>query len=129
MRSKIYELENNLEKNVWVKVFSGAITITDGEGIVIEMNEESANKLFKGDGGYAVLSRNAITCHPLKTQEKVRQIYKTHTFNIYSITKKGQKYIVYQAPYFIKEKFSGIVELFLELPDEFPHFDRDNPGK
>lgn len=118
-----------MEKNAWVNVFPGAITVTDGEGTVIEMNEESANKLFKGDGGYAVLGRNAITCHPPRTQDKVRQIYETHSFNIYSITKNGQRYLVYQAPYFIEEEFNGIVELFLELPDEIPHFDRDNPGK
>jgi hypothetical protein len=32
---------------------------------------------------------------------------------------------VYQAPYFIDDKFSGIVEMVLDLPDEVPHFDRD----
>ncbi|MDO9546107.1 MAG: hypothetical protein Q7J07_05080 [Pelolinea sp.] len=118
-----------MEKNAWVNVFPGAITVTDSEGTVIEMNEESATKLFKGDGGYEVLGRNAITCHPPRTREKVRRIYETHSFNIYSITKNGQKYLVYQAPYFIEEEFSGIVEMFLELPDELPHFDRDNPEK
>ena len=118
-----------MEKNAWVKVFPGAITVTDNDATVIEMNEDSAKKLFKADGGYEVLGRNAITCHPPQTQEKVRQIYETHSFNVYSITKNGQKYLVYQAPYFIEEKFSGVVELFLELPDEIPHFDRHNPKK
>jgi DUF438 domain-containing protein len=118
-----------MEKNAWVKVFPGAITVTDADGTVIEMNEDSANKLFKNDGGYDVLGRNAITCHPPRTIEKVRKIYEKQDFNIYSITKNGQKSLVYQAPYFIKGKFSGMVELFLSLPDDIPHFDRDNPEK
>ena len=117
-----------MEKHAWYKVFPGAITVTDKEGTVIEMNEGS-EKLFEKDGGYAVLGRNAITCHPPRTQEKVRQIYETQSFNIYSIKKDGKKHLVYQAPYFIDGEFSGLVELFLELPEDIPHFDRDNPEK
>ena len=115
-----------MDKHAWYKVFPGSITVTDAEGTVIEMNEES-RKLFEQDGGYAVLGRNAITCHPPRTREKVRKIYEDHAYNIYSITKGGKKHLVYQAPYFINEKFSGIVELYLPLPDNIPHFDRDNP--
>ena len=115
-----------MEKHSWYKVFPGAITVTDEKGTVIEMNEGS-EKLFEKDGGYAVLGQNVITCHPPGTQEKVRQIYETQSFNIYSITKGGQKHLVYQAPYFIEGEFSGMVELSLDLPDDIPHFDRDDP--
>ena len=115
-----------MEKHAWYKVFPRAITVTDTDSTVIEMNEGS-EKLFGKDGGYAVLGRNAITCHPPETQEKVRQIYETQSSNIYSIKKDGKKYLVYQAPYFIEGEFSGLVELFLDLPDDIPHFDRDNP--
>ena len=117
-----------MEKHAWYKVFPGAITVTDKDGTVIEMNEGS-EKLFENDGGYAVLGRNAITCHPPGTQEKVRQIYETQSFNIYSIKKDGKKRLVYQAPYFIEGEFSGIVELYLDLPENMPHYDRDNPEK
>ena len=115
-----------MEKHAWYKVFPGPITVTDKNGTVIEMNEGSEN-LYEKDGGYAVLGRNAITCHPSGTQEKVRQIYETQSFNIYSITKDSKKRLVYQAPYFIEGEFSGIVELTLDLPEDIPHFDRDNP--
>ena len=118
-----------MEKHAWTDVFPGAITVTDAEGTVIEMNQKSANELFKNDGGYDVLGRNAITCHPKRTQDKVRKIYEEQAFNVYSITKGGKKYLVYQAPYSIEEEFSGIVELSLELPEHIPHFDRDNPEK
>jgi len=114
-----------MEKHAWYKVFPGAITVTDKNGIVIEMNEGSKN-LYKKDGGYALLGQNAITCHPARTQEKIRQIYEMQSLNIYSITRDGKKHLVYHAPYFIEGEFSGIVELLIDLPDDIPHFDRDH---
>ena len=115
-----------MEKHAWYKVFPGAITITDKDGTVIEMNEGS-QKLYEPDGGYAVLGTNAIACHPERVREKVRKLYETHAFNIYSIKKDGMKHLVYQAPYFIDGDFSGMVELLLDLPEDIPHFDRDDP--
>jgi len=88
------------------------------------MNDGSA-EIFKKDGGYQLIGRNAITCHKESTQSKVCKIYDTQSFNIYSITKNGKKKLVYQAPYFINGDFAGIVELLLDLPDEIPHFNRD----
>jgi len=113
-----------MEQHSWYKVFPGAITVTNEKGEMIEMNEASA-EMFKKDGGYQLIGRNAITCHKEPTQSKVRKIYDTQSFNIYSITKNGKKQLVYQAPYFINGDFAGIVELLLDLPDEIPHFNRD----
>ncbi len=115
-----------MQQSTWYKVFPGAITITDEHGTVIEMNDASA-VMFKKDGGYAVMGRNAITCHPTRTQEKVRNLYETASSNIYSITKNGKKILVYQTPYFVNEKFAGIVEICLDLPEDIPHFNRDLP--
>lgn len=113
-----------MDSNSWYKVFPGAITVTDKDGTIIKMNDASA-ELFEADGGYEIMGRNAITCHPQPTQEKVRKIYETQSYNIYSITKNGEKRLVYQAPYFVDGEFSGIVELYLKLPEDIPHFDRD----
>ena len=113
-----------MEKHDWYKVFPGAITVTDKDGSIIEMNDASAD-MFKGDGGYAIMGRNAITCHPEPTQTKVRKIYETQSQNVYSITKNDKKTLVYQTPYFIDGEFGGIVEICLDLPEEIPHFNRD----
>ena len=115
-----------MDPHTWFKVFPGAITVTNAEGNILEMNDASA-EMFKKDGGYGIIGRNAITCHPPRTQEKVRKIYESESYNIYSITKNGKKQLVYQAPYFVDGKFSGIVEILLDLPKDIPHFDRDNP--
>ena len=75
--------------------------------------------------GFDLIGHNAITCHKEPTQSKMRKIYKEQKFNFYSITLNGQKQMVYQAPYFIDGKFSRIVEMVLDLPENTPHLDRD----
>ena len=113
-----------MENEAWYKFFPGAITVTNKKGEIIKMNDASA-EMFKKDGGFQLIGRNAITCHKEPTQSKVRKIYDTQSFNIYSITKNGKKQLVYQAPYFEDGDFRGIVEMVLDLPDEIPHFNRD----
>ena len=113
-----------MENNNWYKVFPGSITVTDENGTILQMNDASA-KMFEKDGGYEIMGRDAITCHPEPTQTKVRKLYETESRNVYSITKNGKKQLIYQTPYYVDGKFSGIVEICLDLPEEIPHFDRD----
>ncbi len=115
-----------MSENTWFKVFPGAITVTDEKGTILQMNDQSAD-MFKEDGGYTIIGRNAITCHPEPTQTKVRKIYESEQPNIYSIQKNGVKQLVYQAPYFVDGDFAGVVEICLKLPEEIPHFNRDEP--
>jgi hypothetical protein len=114
-----------MEQHAWYKVFPGAITITNITGEIIEMNDASA-EMFKKDGGYQLIGRNAFTCHKEPAQTKLRKLFETQSSNVYSITKNGKKKLVYQAPYFMEGNFSGFVELVLDLPEQIPHFDRDN---
>jgi len=113
-----------MDKNTWFEVFPGAITVTDENGIIVNMNAESRIR-EEMQVGFDLIGHNAITCHKEPTQSKVRKMYENQASNIYSITKNGKKQLVYQAAYFIEEKFSGIVEMVLDLPNEVPHFDRD----
>jgi len=113
-----------MDKNAWYEAFPGAITVTDENGIIVNMNAESRNR-EEMQLGFDLIGQNAITCHKEPTQSKVRKLYENQAFNIYSITKNGKKQLVYQAPYFVEGKFSGIVEMVLDLPNDVPHFDRD----
>jgi hypothetical protein len=103
---------------------SGAFTVTDENGIIVNMNAVSGGGL-EMQVGFDLIGHNAITCHKEPTRSKVRKIYKEQIINIYSITFNGQKQMVYQAPYFTDGKFSGIVEMVLDLPENTPLFDRD----
>jgi hypothetical protein len=113
-----------MDKNAWYEAFPGAITVTDENGIIVNMNAESRCR-EEMQLGFDLIGHNAITCHKEPTQSKVRKLYENQAANIYSITKNGKKQLVYQSPYFIDGNFSGIVEMVLDLPSEVPHFDRD----
>ena len=102
----------------------GSILVADENGIIVNMNAESRGRP-EMQVDFDLIGHSAITCHKEPTQSKVRKIYKEQQFNIYSIKLGGKKQLVYQAPYFIKGKFSGIVEMVLDLPNDMPHFDRD----
>ena len=113
-----------MEKVNWSKYFPASITVTDANGTIIEMNDESINSYIK-DGGSALIGSNSIDCHKEPTLSKVKKLYAENGLNVYTITKNGKKKLVYQASYFVDGKFSGIVEMSLPLPEEMPHFDRD----
>jgi len=88
-------------KLAWYKVFPGAITVTDQEGTILEMNDQSA-EMFKEQGGYALLGSNAIDCHQEPSRSKVKRLYDTKATNIYTITKNGKKRLVFQTPYYLR---------------------------
>jgi hypothetical protein len=113
-----------MEKLNWSKYFPASITVTNADGIITEMNDVSIAS-YQKDGGANLIGTNAIECHKEPSLSKVKKMYSEQTLNVYTITKNGKKKLVYQAPYFVEGKFSGIVEMSLPLPDEMPHFDRD----
>ena len=43
----------------------------------------------------------------------------------YTITKNGRKKMIYQTPWRIDGQVKGLVEISFVLPDEMPHYDRD----
>jgi transcriptional regulator with PAS, ATPase and Fis domain len=113
-----------MEKQNWSKYFPAAITVTDEKGIITDMNDVSIAG-YQKDGGAKLIGSNAIDCHKDRLLLKVKKMYENHTLNVYTITKNGKKKLIYQAPYFVDGKFSGIVEMSLPLPEEIPHYDRD----
>ncbi len=113
-----------MEKSHWSKYFPAAITVTDENGIITEMNDVSITG-YQKDGGANLIGTNAIDCHKEPSLSKVRKLYNDHELNVYTITKNGKKKLVYQAPYFVEGVFSGMVEMSLPLPDDMPHYDRD----
>jgi transcriptional regulator with PAS, ATPase and Fis domain len=113
-----------MDKQNWSKYFPAAITVTDEMGIITDMNDVSITG-YQKDGGAKLIGSNAIDCHKEPSLSKVKKMYENHTLNVYTITKNGKKKLIYQAPYFVDGKFSGIVEMSLPLPEEIPHYDRD----
>lgn len=108
----------------WQEEFPAAITVTDAEGIIIEMNRKSA-EIFASSGGKNLIGKNILDCHPAAAQEKIQQIARNKKANIYTIQKGAFKKLIYQTPYFKDGKYAGLVEISFEIPEVISHFNRD----
>ena len=112
------------EPGSWVKELPVAVTVTDAEGTLVEMNDRSL-ETFKEDGGAALLGTSVFDCHPEPSKTKTYALYESKAPNHYTIRKKGQKKIIHQLPWFKDGAFAGYVEISIPIPDDLPHFDRD----
>jgi transcriptional regulator with PAS, ATPase and Fis domain len=113
-----------MPQHPWVQDFAGAITISDPAGIILEMNKKAA-AAFQDQGGAALIGTNMLDCHPEPARTKTRALLDTRRTNVYTIEKRGQKKLVYQAPWYQDGQYRGFVELVLEIPMEMPHFVRE----
>lgn len=100
-----------------------AVTVCDADGIIIYMNEKSKST-FEKDGGQALIGQSLLDCHPEPARTKVQNLLHSPRTNVYTIEKSGKKKMIYQLPWFEADKFMGLIELSLPLPEEIPHFNR-----
>ena len=107
----------------WVAEFSGAVTVCDRHGVIVEMNARSADS-FAGDGGVALIGSNLLNCHPEPSRTQVAELLAGPRVNAYTIEKRGVHKVIYQAPWFEAGASAGLVELSLEVPAAMPHFVR-----
>jgi len=113
-----------MNEGEWTMEFPAAITVCDGAGIILEMNERACTAFAK-DGGAELIGKNLMDCHPPQAQEKVALLLKSGgQLNVYTMEKDGIKKLIYQAPWYEKGEYRGIVELSLPIPSEMPHFIR-----
>jgi transcriptional regulator with PAS, ATPase and Fis domain len=110
--------------NNWIKEFPGAVIVCDTIGIVLEMNDRAA-KTFQEDGGYDLIGKSLIDCHPEPSRTKLKELLDSQRINVYTIEKNGIKKLIYQVPWYKDGKYSGLVEMSLEIPFDMPHFVRD----
>jgi len=108
----------------FIEKFNGAVIVSDANGDIIYLNEKAVIN-FKKEGGRALIGKNLKDCHQDYSNKKIREMTETHEKNVYTIEKKGQKKLIYQAPWFHDGAFGGLVELSLEIPFDMPHFIRD----
>ena len=114
----------NMTDYDWIKEFPASITVSDPEGILLEMNDKAA-KTFEGDGGYNLIGLNMLDCHPGASREKTEKLLASRAKNVYTIEKNGVKKLIFQSPWYKDGEYAGFVELSLEIPFEMPHFIRD----
>jgi len=113
-----------MSKPSWVQEFAGAITVCDPDGIILEMNDKAV-RTFQEQGGVALIGTNMLDCHPEPARTKTRELLDSRRTNVYTIEKRGQKKLIYQAPWYENGQYRGFIEVSLELPAEMPHFIRE----
>lgn len=112
-----------MEMERWVREFSGAVTVCDAQGTIVEMNDR-AILLFDKYGGAALIGRNVLDCHPEPARTKLQQMLVDQKPNVYTVAKNGTHKLICQAPWYSDGQFGGIVELVFETPAAIPHFVR-----
>lgn len=112
-----------MSEHDWIKEFPAAVTVCDPQGIILAMNDKSA-QTFAPDGGYELIGRNMLDCHPHPAHEKAERLLAAKEKNVYTIEKNGIKKLIYQSPWFEDGQYAGYVELSLEIPFDMPHFIR-----
>ena len=103
-----------------------AVTVSDRDGNVIYQNDSSID--VNGDAR----GRNLEQCHNPKSWEMICHMMEDNVSNVYTISKKGKKKLIYQTPWYETNneeqnsdlKPSGLVEFSIILPEEMPHYDR-----
>ncbi len=110
----------------WVEGLPVAVTVTDAEGRIVEMNARS-RETFAADGGGALVGQSVFDCHPEPAATRTRELFAGVQANHYTITKNGRRKIIHQLPWFEGDRFGGFVEIAIPIPDVLPHFNRDVP--
>ncbi len=112
-----------MSRSDWIREFPAAITVCDANGTILAMNDQSA-RTFAQEGGFELIGRNLLDCHPQPAREKVEQLLAAGEKNVYTIEKNGVRKLIYQSPWFKDGQYAGFVELSLEIPAAMPHFIR-----
>ncbi len=107
----------------WMNGVNMSFTYCDAEGIIREMNT-TASESFSKYGGDSLIGESVLDCHPEPSRTKLEEMLKVPKLNVYTIEKNEQKKMIYQAPVMDGDRFVGIVEISLPLPDDMPHFIR-----
>ncbi|MEZ5357228.1 MAG: diguanylate cyclase [Candidatus Zixiibacteriota bacterium] len=113
-----------MAEKTWAEMVGVAITVTDAQGTITEMNPASI-ATFASYGGDKLIGTDVLACHPEPSKSQLAAMYKDNQPNHYTIQKNGKKKIIHQLPLFDNGVFHGYVEISIPIPDDLPHFDRD----
>jgi hypothetical protein len=107
----------------WIEHCPAAITVSDRNAVILDMNEKAAT-VFEKDGGRTLIGKNLMDCHSEASRIKLREIMDKGIVNAYTIEKNGVKKLIYQCPWYQDGHLAGLIEFSLEIPFDMPHFIR-----
>ena len=98
-----------------------AITISAKNGEILYQNDSSIE--VNGDAR----GRDLMKCHNERSQQIIQHLLDDAATNVYTISKKGKRKLIYQTPWYeddAKQIVGGLVEFSIVLPEGMPHYDR-----
>lgn len=111
----------------WAEDIEGAVTVCDTKGTVVYMNKRSRETFNKQ--GQSMTGQNLMPCHNERSQAIISDMLAHNRPHCYTITKGGKRKLIFQTPWREEGEVAGLVEFSFVLPDDMPHYDRDQPGK
>lgn len=105
----------------WAEEMNCAVTVCDADGIILYMNQK-ARITFASHGD--LIGKNLFPCHSEASREKIRHMLATGESNAYTISKLGQRKMIYQTPWRVDGKIAGMVEISMVIPEDMPHYVR-----
>ncbi len=106
------------EQFTWYDELDCAVTVADCEGVVLYQNNRSI--AVNGD----VRGTSMIPCHNERSRAIIHRLIDEGGKNVYTISKKGVKKIIYQTVWRKEDVVGGLVEFSMEIPEEMPHYIR-----
>ena len=104
----------------YLETVAFAATVCDKDGVVLYQNERARQR----DSG--VEGKNLYDCHSKKSGEMIRHMIETGESNTYEIIRHDKRKLLHQTPWYDEEvKVAGLIEIAIDLPDEYPTFNRD----
>ena len=95
-----------------------AVTVCDTECNIVYQNDRSLD--VNGD----MRGRCMLGCHNDRSRGIIARILEEGMTNSYTISKKGQRKLIHQTPWYRDGRIAGIIELSIVIPDQMPHYDR-----
>ncbi len=113
----------------WVDEFPGAVTVSGADGTILYLNDKASRTFEKSGGRAGLVGADLMGCHKEASRAAIRGLCESAlagkpATNAYTIAKGGVRKLIYQAPWYERGEFAGLVELSMEIPPELPHFDR-----
>jgi transcriptional regulator with PAS, ATPase and Fis domain len=100
-----------------------AITISDKNGKIIDMNQRSVIT-FQSSGGKQLIGKDLMDCHSQRAKDMIEQMMQSPQTNAYTIDKQGLRKLIYQTPWYENGAFGGLVEFSIVIPKDMPHYVR-----
>ena len=105
----------------WPDDINCAVTVCDINGVIKYMNRR-AKETFAAHGD--LIGKNSFECHSEESRAKIRHMLATGDSNAYTISKNGQRKVIYQTPWRCGGVIAGMVEISMVVPESMPHYIR-----